>query len=675
MKTYNLIPIALLALVSASYGFVSDPVLSPALGSLDAAFSLTMTCPSPGAVIHYTLNGTEPTLSDPTYVSGTPLTVARNWTVKAKAWVGVESSNTVSGTFQVSGSVAAGNAHSLALKGHGPVMAWGLRTSGRLGNNIVTSGNVLTPGASLYSAGSPITNGSLVATGAEHSVFLRNDGTVWDFGYNNKGQLGDNSTSDRALAVQVRKSTSTTDYLTGCVAVAAGTGFTIAANHPTGEVYAWGDQELGRLGNGNAGVGNRAYAGKVYQGTSGTTPLTGIKWVAAGGASALGLNPTTGKVWAWGQNSTGQLGQGTDSNNLPRAATVKQASGVDITDVTDIACGGDHSAFVRWKTGDPDLQGRVFCVGKQEFGRLGDNVVDNTNRRYADQPVLKAAGVPLEYIEQVAAGPGFTLALDTSGNVWSWGRNEKGALGTGNTADSALAIPVKKPDGTGQLGGIVRIAAGGIATATSPVVFQSFALAVAGDGKVYAWGHNGNGQLGNGSASTTTPVTLPVVVSGGLDLSTFPDVSLVCSVAPGANYSNAVELKIIPSTSSSTISTVDYMVDGVMKAQVSASPWVTTVTGLSSGSHHVYAMVTDSAGVKTQSPCADLTLSSDPEAENLDTDGDGVIDVTEVVLGTSTTDADTDGDGIPDGTDSMPLIPSTIPLSAAATLMVWSPLE
>ena len=101
----------------------------------------------------------------------------------------------------------------------------------------------------------------------------------------------------------------------------------------------------------------------------------------------------------------------------------------------------------------------------------------------------------------------------------------------------------------------------------------------------------------------------------------------------------------------------------------------TTVTGLSSGSHHVYAMATDSAGLKTQSHCADFTLSSDPNAANLDTDGDGVIDSTEVTLGTSVTDADTDGDGIPDGTDPLPLIPSTVPLDAASTLMVWSPLE
>ena len=595
MKAARFIFAGIIAVISSPllYGIVADPVLSPSAGSLDAAFSLTVTCSTPGAIIRYTLNGAEPTLFDPTYSA--PLTINRTWTVKAKAWAGAETSNTVTGDFQVSGAVSAGQAHSLALKGHGPVVAWGFQNFGRLGNNQTATGNVTTPTSSLYSVGSPIANGSLIATGADHSVFLKNDGSVWDFGYNNKGQLGNNSTINQGLAVQVRKSTTSTDYLTGCVSVAAGTGFSLAAYQPTGEVYAWGDQLLGRLGNGSAAAGFRAYAGKVLQGT-GTTPLTGINWVAAGGASALGLNTITGKAWAWGQNTTGQLGQGTSANNLIRAATVKRASGSDLADVTDIACGGDHSAFVCWKAGDPNLQGRVFCVGNQQYGRLGDNVITNTNRLYANQAVLKAVGVPLEYVVQVAAGPGFTLALDSSGNVWAWGRNQKGALGTGNTTDSALAVAVKKPNGTGQLGNIARISAGGFLKTTTPVEYQSFALAVANDGTVYSWGYNGNGQLGNGATSTTA-VTLPVVVGGSLDLATYPDVTLACDVNQSA-FPGSITLKASPTDPDNNITKVEFFSQGVLVGQVTSAPWELNLNNLTQGTRHNYAVVTDASGYK-----------------------------------------------------------------------------
>lgn len=684
MRTSNFLTSLVGCLVSstAAFGVVADPVLSPSPGVSDAKFDLTITCATPGAVIRYTLNGSEPTPFDPTY-SGV-ISINRDWTVKAKAWVGTETSNTVTGTYQMSGSVSGGSSHSMALKSSGAVFAWGLQDYGRLGNNVTTTGvNITSPVASRYSSSSVIGDGSVIAAGADHSVFLKKGGTVWSFGRNNLGQLGINtSTTQSGIAKQVTSNSAGTTWLTGCVCVAAGSGFGLALSN-NGEVFAWGEQLYGRLGNGSLPTVStpRAYAAKVYKGSSGTTPLSGISRISSKGNCSLakepsmketGLGTSNGYVWSWGGNGSGQLGQGsvtTGTAGVPRANQMLVAAGVPLTDALDISCGESHTAVVRWKDSDPNLQGRVFCVGRQLYGRLGDNENGSTNRLWADQAVLKSTGLPLDNVVEVAAGCAHTLALDVNGNVWAWGYNAKGALGDNSTTDRSTAVQVLNPSGTGPLSNIVRIAAGGTG-------LLGHSLAVAADGTVYAWGYNANGQLGNGTTSTAA-TKLPVVVSGSLDLlPTLPDVTIACSVSP-SGYSNSVVLTAFPTSGSSSISSVDFMVDGVLKAQLpnSGSPITTTVTGLSNGNHHVYAMATDSAGLKAQSPCADFTLSSDPNAANLDTDGDGVIDSTEVTLGTSVTTADTDGDGIPDGTDPLPLIPSTVPLAAATTLMVWSPLE
>jgi alpha-tubulin suppressor-like RCC1 family protein len=663
MRTSNFPSSLIGCLVSstAAFGVVADPVLSPSPGVSDAKFDLTITCATPGAVIRYTLNGSEPTPYDPTYSGVIPIN--RDWTVKAKAWVGTETSNTVTGTYQMSGSVSGGAAHSMALKSSGAVFAWGHQQYGRLGNNATADGSITSPVASRYSSG-VIGDGSLIAAGFDHSVLLQKGGWVWAYGRNDFGQIGiNNSTLQSGYARRVTTNSAGNTYLTGCVSVAAGTQFGAAVQGTAGEVYTWGSQATGRLGNGQTGAAVRYYGGKVYKGTSGTTPLTGIARVVAGGASGFGLATATGKVWAWGANSSGQLGQGS-TTTLPWAAVVKLNATTDLTDVTELSAGESHLAVVRWKAGDPNLQGVVYCVGQQSNGRLGNGATVSASITYPVQ-VLKAAATPLDNIVEVAAGCAHTLALDTNGNVWAWGRNAQGAVGDNTTIDRSMAVQVKNPAGTAPLSNIVRIAAGGTA-------LLGHSLAVAADGTVYAWGYNVKGQLGN---SSTSNAIKPVVVSGPLDLlPTLPNVSLVCSVSP-SGYSNSAVLTAAPQPGSSTVSTVDFFVDGTFKAQASAPLWTATVTPLSSGSHHVYAMATDSAGLKAQSPCADFTLSSDPNAANLDTDGDGVIDSTEVTLGTSVTDADTDGDGIPDGTDPLPLIPSTVPLAAASTLMVWSPLE
>jgi alpha-tubulin suppressor-like RCC1 family protein len=449
----------------------------------------------------------------------------------------------------------------------------------------------------------------MVSAGLNHSVFLKNGGTVWSFGSNTFGQLGDNSVTTRSRAVQVRKSTTTADWLTGCVAVAAGDQFSTALD-ASGLVYAWGNKLSGRLGDGTSS-GTRLFAGLVYGGTSGTTPLSGIGRISSAGGSTLALKPATGNVWAWGNNASGQLGQG-NTTNLSRALRVRLNATTFLPDALDIASGPEHSAVVRWKTGDPALQGRVFCFGQQRYGRLGNNLSTVATVSYPVQ-VVKGDGSPLENIVSVAAAAAHTLALDTNGNVWAWGYNLYGALGNGSTSSQRVAIRVKSPTGSGALSNIVRIAAGGTG-------LLGHSLAVDSSGTVYAWGYNGNGQLGNSTTSTAAS-SLPVAVSNNLNLlPPPPDVSLTHNITQSFSP-GAVTLTANPTDPDNNITKVEFFSQGLLVGQASSAPWQLSLNNLPVGENHIYAKVSDASGLTGYSlPQQFNIVQSSPPTVSLSTD-------------------------------------------------------
>jgi alpha-tubulin suppressor-like RCC1 family protein len=185
----------------------------------------------------------------------------------------------------------------------GHVSAWGQQTSGRLANGQTIAANISLPVVAQYANG-PMTDATMLAAGRDHSLFLKNGGSVWASGLNTNGQIGDNTTTARALGVQVKKSTGATDFLTQCTGVAAGDNFSLALA-ANGHVWAWGSNIS--VGSGLTS-GTRLYAGKVINGEIGTPiPIFGISRISAGGNSSLAIQAYSGSVWAWGVNTNGQL--------------------------------------------------------------------------------------------------------------------------------------------------------------------------------------------------------------------------------------------------------------------------------------------------------------------------------------------------------------------------------
>jgi alpha-tubulin suppressor-like RCC1 family protein len=246
--------------------------------------------------------------------------------------------------------VEAGEDHNLAVKKDGTVWAWGNNMDGQLGD-----GNYFTESRTpVLVSGGTFTGVVDVAAGAHHSLAVKDDGTVWAWGGNAHGQLGDNTVKDHHTPVQV---TTSSGLKSRVVDVAAGQYFSLALTED-GSVWAWGGNAHGQLGDNT--VKDRHAPVQVYTGIGPTAVVTDVD---AGYHHSLALED--GKVWAWGGNSYGQLG---DDTVKDRHVPVQVYTGSGLYNggfVTDVDAGDVHSLAVK-------DDGTVWAWGNNDEGQLGD---------------------------------------------------------------------------------------------------------------------------------------------------------------------------------------------------------------------------------------------------------------------------------------------------------------
>jgi hypothetical protein len=221
-------------------------------------------------------------------------------------------------------AIAGGGFHSLALDSNGVVWAWGYGGDGQLGNGTMGVGGVTSDDSSVP-VPSAMTNATAIAGGYFHSVALKSDGTVWTWGYNSSGELGNGTTVNSSIPVQV-------SGLTGVTAIAAGRGELgdhSLALKSDGTVWAWGNNDWGQLGDGLDFGHNSSVPVQV-------SGLTGVTAIAAGGHHSMALK-SDATAWAWGENEFGQLGDGSATE---RDTPVQVSS---LTGVIAIAGADNHS--------------------------------------------------------------------------------------------------------------------------------------------------------------------------------------------------------------------------------------------------------------------------------------------------------------------------------------------
>ena len=299
-----------------------------------------------------------------------------------------------------------------------------------------------------------------------HGLEVRSDGTVWAWGDNRFGQLGDGTTTTRLAPVQVTGLAGVTQVAGGCVHS--------LALRSDGTVWAWGDNSVGELGRGTV-TGVEVTPAPV-------SGLAGVTKISAGCGFSLALR-SDGTVWAWGYDSVGQLGDGSTANS---AVPVKITG---VSQVTGISAGWDSAVAV--VAGGAS----VWTWGGNDDGQLGDGTLAGHTApvRVTQLGTVHIAGVAAGGASE---GGEFAAVLGTDGSVWAWGNDTLGQLG-----NAPASTPVTRPVNTiGAGSGITQISAGLVNM-----------VALKSDGTVLAWGDNDFGALGNG---TTTSVAGPVRVTG-----------------------------------------------------------------------------------------------------------------------------------------------------------------
>ena len=380
------------------------------------------------------------------------------------------------------------NGYSLALSADGTVYTWGRNEYGQLGNG-VTATNSPVPVA-VKTAGTPMEGKTIVQISAKvwYALALASDGTVYSWGFNSWGQLGNGTsgTANNASAPVAVKTAGTPMEGKTIVQVAAGATHSLALA-TDGTIYAWGKNEYGQLGNDSTTNSPVPVAVK----TAGT-PMDGktIIQIHAGYEHSLAL-ASDGTVYAWGRNNSGQLGKNDATDAHIPAAVQTLGTPMAGKVIVQLAAGNSQSMALA-------SDGTVYTWGWNQYGQLGNGTTTNSRIPVA----VVTTGTPLagKTISQIAAGNAHALAMTDDGTVYTWGWNQYGQLGNNSTINSSLPVIVKTT-GTPLAGKMItQIASGG-----SPN-----SLVLANDGTMYTWGWGQHGQLGNGTIGTDAKTPLAV---------------------------------------------------------------------------------------------------------------------------------------------------------------------
>jgi alpha-tubulin suppressor-like RCC1 family protein len=299
-------------------------------------------------------------------------------------------------------TVSAGSAHTGAIKTDGTLWMWGAGSVGRLGNNSTN------PQSSPIQTVSGGNDWRSVSAKDCQVVATKTDGTLWTWGLNASGQLGNNATTDQSSPVQ------TISGGTNWRMVSAGIS-NMAAIKTDGTLWLWGSGFCGRLGN-NATTDQSSPVQTISGGTNWRTVSAGCNHTTA--------IKTDGSLWTWGLGSSGQLGTNSFTD---RSSPVQTISGG--TNWRSVSAGGANTTAIK-------TDGSLWLWGTGVFGRLGNN-----SAMFLSSPVQTVSG-GTNWRSVSAGNGGDTTAIKTDGSLWVWGRNAGGQLGINSIIDQSSPVQI-----------------------------------------------------------------------------------------------------------------------------------------------------------------------------------------------------------------------------------------
>jgi alpha-tubulin suppressor-like RCC1 family protein/glucan-binding YG repeat protein len=301
----------------------------------------------------------------------------------------------------------------------------------------------------------------MVSLGQSHSAAITTNGDLYTWGANYYGQLGNGT--------KISRSTTPVKIMSNVASVSL-RNFHSAAITTSGDLYTWGDNTFGCLGDGT--TTNSSKPVKI---------MSNIASVSLGDWHSAAIT-TSGDLYTWGNNCDGQLGDGTD--------TVSSKPVKIMSDVASVSLGNGHSAAIT-------TNGDLYTWGTNTDGEIGDGTT--TDRSTPVKIMSDVASVSL--------GNGHSAAITTNGDLYTWGTNTDGEIGDGTTTDRSTPVKIMSDVASVSLG-------------------YAHSAAITTNGDLYTWGYNQYGQLGDG---TTTNRSTPVKIK-----------SNVASVSLGYHHSAAI---------------------------------------------------------------------------------------------------------------------------------------
>jgi alpha-tubulin suppressor-like RCC1 family protein len=287
----------------------------------------------------------------------------------------------------------------LALGTDGSVWSWGFNGSGQLGDGKFVAEQTIPVRVAF------LTNVVDIAAGTNHGVAVKSDGSVWSWGLTDWRQPNPDRLPLRVIG------------LSDIVAVAAGYNFSLALRDD-GRVFAWGDGSSGQLGD-----GSQAFRASPVQ----VSGLTAIRSIAAGIASSFAIK-SNGALVAWG---AGPLGVGGPGNRL----TPVPVPG--LSNIEQVSVAGHGLART--------TAGAVWFWGHNPYGQAGDGTFSGVHSTPVQVPGL-------QMITGIAVGDSHSLAFQSDGTVWAWGSGSRGQVGVGSAADQPTPVAVALPGGLAAAG-------------------------------------------------------------------------------------------------------------------------------------------------------------------------------------------------------------------------------
>jgi len=345
--------------------------------------------------------------------------------------------------------------HTCAIKRNGSLWCWGYNQYGQvgIGTNLIREFPfpvTVMPGVSFSS----------VSVGGHHTCAIKTDGSLWCWGHNGYGQVGDGTNINKNSPIPVPGMSS------GVSSISLGW-YHSCAIKTDGSLWCWGNNEYGQLGNGS------------YENKNSPVQImpSGVSSVSAGGHHTCAVK-TDGSLWCWGDNSYGQIGNGTLGGSVSEPVQVIPSG------VSSVSSGWFHTCAIK-------QNGSLWCWGDNGYGQLGNN---SFGGRVSEPVEIMSSGV-----SSVSLGWYHTCAIKTDGSLWCWGWNIFGQLGDGTGEDKHSPHQIMPS-------GVSFVSLGGFHTCAIKEEESS----------LWCWGWNSFGQLGDGEKGTIrrTPIRVIDLLTG-----------------------------------------------------------------------------------------------------------------------------------------------------------------